>query len=229
MAGKQDDLRNRLATALGQHGLILRGGFRPEPADGLPDGTGTVLLVGNAGSAMWRSFSAARAAAAGPSRDPLDRWTEAVLTPLAATFGARVLLPFGGPPYWPFQRWAQRADDVHRSPLGLLIHPTFGLWHAYRGALLFERRLPLPALARTVSPCASCVARPCLATCPVGAFTPAGYAVERCREHVRYDPDQSCAGAGCQARAACPVGREFVYGEAQAAFHMAAFIGAAAS
>ena len=25
----------------------------------------------------------------------------------------------------------------HASPLGLLIHPDYGLWHGYRGALLF--------------------------------------------------------------------------------------------
>ena len=31
------------------------------------------------------------------------------------------------------------------SPLGILIHPDWGLWHSYRGALAFRERLDLPA------------------------------------------------------------------------------------
>ena len=39
------------------------------------------------------------------------------------------------------------------SPLGILIHPEFGLWHALRGALLFRDRLELPAIEARPSPC----------------------------------------------------------------------------
>src|SRR4030095_137820 len=41
-------------------------------------------------------------------------------------------------------RWAMRAEAVAPSPLGILIHPDYGLWHAYRGALAFAERLALP-------------------------------------------------------------------------------------
>ena len=37
-----------------------------------------------------------------------------------------------------------RAEAVAPSPLGILIHPDYGLWHAYRGALAFAERLALP-------------------------------------------------------------------------------------
>ena len=40
------------------------------------------------------------------------------------------LFPFGGPPHFPFQQWARRAEPVHPSPIGLLIHPIYGLWHS---------------------------------------------------------------------------------------------------
>ena len=74
--------------------------------------------------------------------DPIDRWTASVLAGLADA----ALFPFGGPPHHPFQRWARRADpSLSSSPLGILIHPEFGLWHALRGALLFKERLELPA------------------------------------------------------------------------------------
>lgn len=38
-----------LAARLEDHGLLLRGAFHPEPADGLAANVRTVALVGNAG------------------------------------------------------------------------------------------------------------------------------------------------------------------------------------
>ncbi len=29
------------------------------------------------------------------------------------------------------------AEGLKPSPLGLLMHPEYGLWHGYRGAILF--------------------------------------------------------------------------------------------
>ena len=75
--------------------------------------------------------------------DPLNRWTRRVIEPIAESFGARAAYPFGEPG-WPFQRWALRAETLYASPLGILIHPEYGLWHAWRAALLFDERLPLP-------------------------------------------------------------------------------------
>jgi hypothetical protein len=130
-----------LEQALAPSGLMLRGGFRPAPDDVAPEGVGTRLLVGNAGPALWQEFEQQRPE--GP--DPLDRWTAATIGPIALRFGASALYPFEGPPYWPFQRWAMRAEPVRPSPLGILIHPRHGLWHAYRAALAFPADdIPLP-------------------------------------------------------------------------------------
>jgi ferredoxin len=217
----------RISTAIGQHGLALRGGFHPTPQDGLPPLPGdrpaaTVVLVGTVGGSMWPPFSMSLADDPGP--DPLDRWTGRVLDRIAARFEAMPLYPFGGPPHWPFQRWARRADAVHASPLGVLIHPDYGLWHAYRGALTFDRRLELPPRDRGPSPCESCAGRPCLAACPVDAFGFAGYDVAACRDHIGGAVGRACLEIGCKARLACPVGREHAYEPAQAEFHMAAFL-----
>ena len=72
---------------------------------------------------------------------------------LARDLGALALFPFGGPPFWPFQQWARRSEPVHPSPIGLLIHPRYGLWHSYRGALGFREALDVPELAAAPSPC----------------------------------------------------------------------------
>ena len=211
-----------IAAALAESGLIARGAFYPEPADGAPAGAGTVLLAGNAGPAMWTAF----AAETPTGSDPLDTWCRSVLEDIAARFGATALLPSDGPPYLPFQRWAMRAADVYRSPLGILIDPQYGLWHGYRGALAFPGRLQLPQRAAREHPCESCSERPCLSACPVAAFGEGGYDVPACAAHLRDDAGADCMTLGCRARRACPVGRDHVFGAAQAGFHMRAFLAA---
>lgn len=214
----------RLTINLANHGLIVRGGFHPVSADEVPGDPATLVLVGNAGPAMWRAFEVARAESRyADSANPLDDWVSDVLSEAAAGLGATALFPSGGPPHLPFQRWAQRAEPVYPSLLGVLIHPDYGLWHAYRGALAFAERLELPAPDTRPRPCDSCADKPCLTACPVDAFGPDGYDVPACVAHVTKPEGADCMDLGCRARRACPVGQSFIYEPANAAFHMAAF------
>lgn len=209
----------RVAEAVAPAGLLCRGGFHPEPADGVPGAAATLVMIGNAGPALWQAF--ARAQDEGP--DPMDSWTRRVVDRAARTLGARAVYPFDGPPYHPFQRWAMRCEPVHPSPIGPLIHPVFGLWHAYRAALLFAERLALPPPSPAPSPCETCADRPCLATCPVGALAPGRYDVPACLAHIAAPAGEDCMAKGCRARRACPVGREHAYAPEQARYHMARF------
>ncbi len=212
--------RNALREALAVQGLILRGGFHPDAGDGAPPEAGTVLLVGNSGPAMWKAFNLVRPA--GP--DPLNAWTRQVLEPIADQFGARVLYPFEGPPYWPFPRWAKQAENVHNSPIGMRIHPDFGLWHAWRGAFVFRERLKLPKRQNRPSPCTDCATKPCLSACPVSAFGDSSYDTRACATWLRSPAGAECRSGGCIARRACPAGNVFTYEADQAALHMAAFL-----
>ncbi len=219
-----------IVEASAQVGLAVRGGFHPSDSDGVPPlATGaiaaTVILLGNAGSSLWPVFSASV-----ESRDgfdhPLDRWTRRIAAGLAAQLGATALYPFGGPPHWPFQRWAQRAEAVCFSPLGLLIHPDHGLWHAYRAALLFDETIALPPRDERASPCTTCTTKPCLSTCPVNAFSGADYDVAACATHIASVAGGECMTSGCRARRACPVGVASAYVPELAQFHMDAFLAA---
>lgn len=203
-----------LRAAVEPFGLRLNGGFHDEVGDR------TVAMIGHAGPLLWQRFSAERP----DGTDPLDRWTRTVLAPVAERFGATLVLPNDGPPYRPFQRWAQRAEPVHPSPLGLLIHAEFGLWHALRAALVFPDRREVPPRAEAPSPCDTCADRPCLTACPVGAFDGTAYAADRCASHVRTEAGRDCREHGCLARHACPVGTGWAWADAQQAFHMAAFL-----
>ncbi len=212
-----------IAGRLARHGLIARGGFRPLAGDGVPGDAAVVVMVGNAGAAMWRRF----AAESDGGRDAMNRWSRRVIDRVAVELGATALYPFDGPPWLPFQRWAQRAEAVFPSPVGMLIHPEHGLWHAYRGALAFTAEVEgLPEAAGAASPCESCADKPCLTTCPVGAFGGDGYDVPACAAHLKAPQGADCMTLGCRARRACPVGRQATYLPEQAAFHMAAFLGA---
>jgi hypothetical protein len=208
-------------------GLALRGGFALTAAEqvGPLAASRTIALLGFVGAQHWPEFAASPEARDGAAHS-LDRWSRRVVTALAARFGALPLFPFEGPPYWPFQRWARRAEPLHPSPLGMLIHPQYGLWHSYRGALAFAQTLDLPPPADIASPCATCADRPCLSACPVGAFTTAGYDVAACADLLRRPGGGDCMGGGCLARRACPVGREFAPSQQQAAFYMRAFLAA---
>jgi hypothetical protein len=217
----------QIAAAVAATGMVARGGFATGDADDLfvpSDGrrVRTVVVIGNIGGAMWPAFRSTEPQ--GP--DPLDAWTRSVLSPIAATFGAAFVHP-SDEPFQPFQRWARRADDVWPSPIGLLVHAEHGLWHAYRGAFLFVDDVDgLPEVGGATSPCLECAERPCLSTCPVDAFTAAGYDADACVGHVVSGREPDCLDGGCVARVACPVGVDLRYGADQMRFHMQAFVGA---
>lgn len=212
-----------LAARLAGEGLVLRGGFHFGAEEDVPrrNGaaeSGTLLLVGVIGGGTWQYFARSRPADA----DPLDAWTKRLVGAVAAEIGAVPVYP-SDRPYRPFQQWAKRAEPVFESPLGLLIHPVYGLWHAYRAALSLPGHIELPQRPPQPSPCASCADRPCLAACPVGAFTGTGYDVAACAGHLAGAKGAECLSGGCRARDACPVGRNHRYPDAQIRFHMAAF------
>ncbi len=212
-----------ITVALAARGLQVRGGFHPLPPDGVPDvRTGvpaaSVVLIGSGGSASWQAFRSAQPAGA----NPLDRWTRAQVAPLAAQLDARDVYP-DERPFLPFQRWARRAEDVHVSPLGLLIHPDYGLWHAYRAALLIPARWDLPAPGQRPSPCDACAQKPCLAACPVDSFAAGRFDSGACHAHLGTPEGDGCRDLGCKSRNACPVGRAHRYGADQMRFHMRAF------
>ncbi len=203
-------------------GLVPRGAFHCEPGDGVPVPAATLVLVGTAGPDGFDAFRASAEWCDAP--DPLDRFTERVLEGLARALGAVALYPHRGPPWLPFQRWAARAEAVAPSPIGILMHPEHGLWHAYRGALGFAARLsgvsargPLPDI------CGACDGRPCLSACPVNAFTADGYDVAACAAHLASPAGRRCLQEGCLARGACPVAPHARYGPEQVRFHMRAF------
>lgn len=216
-----------ISKAVAPVGMICCAGFYPLSKDGIDAPAGTVVLVGNAGPAMWRAFAASLPKTArDQDPDPLDDWTRDVLTQAALRLEARVLFPFEGPPFHPFMRWAKRAEPIAQAPIGPLIHPRYGLWRAYRAAFVLRDAIDLPLAETTPSPCAACSDRPCTTGCPVDAIRRDAYDVQRCIGHVRSEAGGDCLAHGCRARRACPIGVSYRHEPEQAAFHMRKFIAA---
>jgi hypothetical protein len=226
-----EELRER-AEALG---LAVRGAFHPRTDEFAAASLGedvspgfrpasTVVLLGFTGGMQWPVFRDSAEARDGAAH-PLDRWSRRVIGSLARTLGAHDFYPSGSPraPV-PFQRLAARCEPVYPSPIGLLIHSTWGLWHAYRGGLAFAERLELPPIAQSSRPCDGCRAQPCLSGCPVGAFQSGSFDLEACVTHVSSAAGTECRERGCRARRACPVGAEYAYAPDQSRFHMRAFL-----
>jgi epoxyqueuosine reductase QueG len=114
------------------------------------------------------------------------------------------------------------------------MHPEFGLWHAYRAALLLETEISIQRPDRPIHHCDACVEKPCLSACPVDAFSGSGFDAPACRGYLATGKPSSidsmastglpdCLGDGCAARNACPVAGDYRYGPEQMRFHMAAF------
>jgi len=211
-------MEHPVLAAIGRAGFAALGWFAPEPRDGLPPETRFVILIGNAGPAMFRRFARER----DPFHDLIDDWTRVVVGELARDLDASAIYPFDRP-YPPILTWARRGGAGHVSPLGLNIHPTYGLWHAYRAALAFPVAFDLPEPAASAHPCASCKDKPCLTACPVSAFDGSGYDVASCGRHLLTASGAPCMQGGCLARLACPVGVAHAYGMEQMQYFMRAF------
>ena len=194
-------------------GLSVTGGVHE-------DGT-TILLLGP-GREFWRIFKVSAEMQDG-APDPVDRWSARVIGRLANHLKAEPLLPFGGPPYLPFLRWALASGRAWSSPVGMLVHDEAGMMVSFRGALKFAGEMTLPTPPDR-APCETCQDKPCTTACPVSALSDQHvYEVDACHAYLDTRAGQDCMAAGCLARRACPISQSFDRLPEQSAHHMRYF------
>lgn len=196
-----------LSAQARSNGLCLLGGFHPSSAE-------TLLLVGPDPQTFWPILQAAPEAT---RPDPVDRWSQRVLTAWASQIGATALFPFGQPRQ-PFIAWALQTNRCHLSPVNLLVHDTQGLMVSFRGALLLPKHITLPE--PPPNPCDTCATKPCATACPVDALRDT-YDTAACKGELAR-PASPCLSMGCAARRACPVSPPRPH--AQSEHHMKHFL-----
>ncbi len=171
----------------------------------------SLVLIGNAGSALWHAMEQHGCQGA----DPIDDFSARVATAYAAEYlESKAILLYPSSYLISLTELGKRARWSFVSPIGLGIHPKFGLWFAYRAVLLVEVRLHPTAVPEWHSPCDTCVDKPCQTSCPPGAVTePGSFGLETC-SLFRLRENSPCARK-CLARLSCPVGAEYRYATEQ--------------
>lgn len=179
----------------------------------------SLVLIGNSGPRMWEILAdklngyhessdvfdfSSRQAVLDWSNEELNEATYRLLYPTSLPVSLQTMGAYLG--------WS------HPSPLGLGIHPTYGLWFAYRAAFLVDAALEASMVREDCSPCDSCLEKPCLSACPPKALSSmAPPSLSLCSGY-RLKNGSPCA-TSCMARFACPVGKEYRYAKEQMKYH----------
>jgi len=178
--------------------------------------TGRLLLFAAGGNLFWRRLQAYRDVAGRPLRpDPdqadkhviddycVNQIMDTVSTGLLEEFNSRLLYPGDCdillPSLGDYLGWSIA------SPLGLGIHPEYGLWWAYRVLCWTDAPLPVDvADTQSASPCSTCAEKPCIAACPADAVSTIDHFDLKACAKYRTAKNSDCADR-CIARLACPV------------------------
>lgn len=187
--------------------------------DDLPS-QGSLLLIGNAGDALWDALPQAYRQLENPIDDYTRDTVQQILEQHHGTVSWRLLFPSvdGAGPN--LQSLGTVAGWHHPSPLGNGIHHRYGLWFAYRAVIWIDQALPATPVARAESPCVSCTGQPCLRACPAQALAvgkpPDLLACSAWRTALQ----SSCAST-CLARISCPVAPQWRYSDDQIEYYYA--------
>jgi hypothetical protein len=185
------------------------------------------VVIGNGGAAFWRAFKAHAAGNRGwfERDNPLDDFTrelveqEIVMPIRNAGVRCIAVYPFGGGrPTLNFMQLGTLAGLAGPSIIGVVVHPRFGPWLAFRAALLLDRDLDHPGDAIGFDPCPTCRVRSCISACPAAAVSfPSGWNIPKCLAH-RVEAHPDCADR-CHARLACVLGPDERYPDDELAYH----------
>jgi len=175
-----------------------------------------IILIGNGGRALWESIPPSLWLQA----DPVDQHSSAA----ACRFARQILtqdnyqIIYPGDTPVALQQLGTIAGWHTPSPLGIGINPQWGLWYAYRVAVITNDPLPEILQPAPPSPCAACAEKPCLSVCPAGALCATStISIDICASY-RLAPKSSCADR-CRARMSCPVATEQRYTLDQIQYH----------
>ena len=189
-------------------------------------GCRSIVVIGNGGGGFWRAFKAHAAENPGwfERENPLDDFTcevvekEMVRPIQTAGVSCIAAYPFGSGPTLNFMQLAMLAGLAGPSIIGVVVHPVFGPWIAFRAALLLDCEIDRPGEAIGFDPCPTCSTRSCISACPAAAVSfPSGWDIPKCMAH-RVEAYPDCADR-CDARVACVLGPDERYPDDELAYH----------
>jgi epoxyqueuosine reductase len=210
-------------------GLNAVGVAEGSPYDHLLSGCRSVIVLGSGGPALWDAWLAA--VRSRPERlvkvlHPIDEFVADAIRvadpePVASRRWIRcaadeiVALDF--------RTLALRAGLGWASRLGLVLHRDFGPWLGLRAACFTQDVIPPTGPIEGGGACDDCSA-PCRVACHGSAIDEHGWNVNRC---AQFHQESDLCQVRCDARLACPVGREYRYSELEQTYHYNRNIGRA--
>ncbi len=196
-------------------------------ATAIAPGARSIIVIGNGGGAFWKAFKEHSDKNPGWTAhdNPLDDFTRIVIDRDIAPVLTRsavaytIIYPFmGNGPTLNFMEAGKAAGLSGPSILGVVVHPVYGPWIAFRAAILVSELIDQPGEGRDFDPCPSCTARTCISACPANAVSAAnGWDIPKCLSH-RVEVEVDCMPR-CHARAGCVLGPEHRYPDDELAYH----------
>lgn len=179
------------------------------------DSYSQLLLCGHGGNRFWQRLTEAKIDGKNPVDDRSVQVITAGLEKYAAGADYKILYP--GISSLPLQGLGCLSGWHHHSPLGLGIHPTYGLWFAYRSVVLSNTSFDPTTPLTSPSPCLSCEEKTCVTACPAAALSNDRFDVSKCVSY-RLSEQSNCTSK-CIARIACPVAPRHRYADEQLNYH----------
>lgn len=192
----------------------------PDLREELPlaiENLGHLILIGSGGPLLWTYLKSPHI----HENHPIDTYVGECVNNFAHTvFGdqAPVILYPRSDLVFPLQQLGHILGLTKKSPLGIDLHPDFGLWFAYRALLWTSEDVPMINPPAWSSPCETCVDKPCVSNCPSQAVTVQSFNIKNCANY-RLLANSSCANR-CLSRLACPFHAEQRYSDEQIRYHM---------
>ncbi len=197
---------NSIPQALKASGVNIKAGQR-------------LVLLGHGGKRFWHGLKREGVESL-HLEAPVDFFSQKIAEQLVSDYwgAAPIEWLYPGNAVISLQQLGKLAGWHHDSPMGLGIHPEYGLWFAYRALFLIEAALPLTVQRQNHSPCESCFVKSCLSSCPAGALNSSEVIDIDCCGEYRLQNDSSCNDR-CLAREACPVAIQSQYDREQISYH----------
>ena len=176
-----------------------------------------LLLIGHGGKRMWEAVQASQFR---DTHDPIDSFS---VDRLKSWFSDhypsckyKIIYP-DRQRIVALQSLGELVGWHHRSPFRIGINQLWGSWFAYRLAVLCDSSFEVSEAMRFISPCETCIEKPCITACPADALQGCDFSLKRCINH-RLSSDSSCHDQ-CLARLSCPVAPQPRYTTQQINYH----------
>ncbi len=122
--------------------------------------TKTLCLIGNGGKSLWENLPHP----IDVKTNPIDFFTQNKMQEFAKnSLNDEIEILYPNDSYtMPLQKIGRAMNLCTQSPIGIDIHPEFGLWFAFRGIFLTSEEMPIFKMEKSPAPCDSCSKKTCL-------------------------------------------------------------------